>query len=443
MAKAGARQASDETATLQRDVAPLPLGALVRVLGVKAQPQSFRLAAGSCVVGAGAGANLLVPDSSVSRRHVELTLVPEGVLVSDLGSRNGTFYLGQRVEKIVLGLGSRVRAGTVEIEIQADTESLIERLPDADPRYRGLLGGSSAMRRLFAVLKRLEGSLVNVLIEGESGVGKELVARAIHEGSVRANKPFYALNCGALARDLVSSELFGHRRGAFTGAVEQRLGAFEAANGGTLFLDEIGELPLDVQPVLLRALESGEVRAVGDTETRRVDVRVLAATNKGLEDEVKAGRFRGDLFYRFAVVKLVVPPLRERPEDIDILGRSFARNAGLAELPPDVAQQLTGQPWPGNVRELRNAVEAYVALGVLPGGAARETPALDQLMQKVIDVAKPYAEQKEQLADLFTKNYLELLIAKTGGNQSEAARISGLERSYLGKLLTKLGIAKP
>jgi len=198
-----------------------------------------------------------------------------------------------------------------------------------------------------------------------------------------------------------------------------------------------------VQPVLLRALESGEVRAVGDTETRRVDVRVLAATNKGLEDEVKAGRFRGDLFYRFAVVKLVVPPLRERPEDIDILGRSFARNAGLAELPPDVAQQLTGQPWPGNVRELRNAVEAYVALGVLPGGAARETPALDQLMQKVIDVAKPYAEQKEQLADLFTKNYLELLIAKTGGNQSEAARISGLERSYLGKLLTKLGIAKP
>lgn len=443
MAK-GERRASDETATLVRDVAPLPLGAVVRVVGVKAQPQAFRLSAGSCVVGAGAGANLLVPESSVSRRHVELTLVPEGVTVTDLGSRNGTFYLGQRVEKIVLALGSRIKAGAVEIVIEADTESLVEGLSQAETQYRGLLGASGAMRQLFAVLKRLEGSLVNVLVEGESGVGKELVARAIHEGSSRSQKPFYAVNCGALARELVASELFGHRRGAFTGAVEQRVGAFEAADGGTLFLDEIGELPLDVQPVLLRALESGEVRAVGDTESRRVDVRVVAATNKGLEEEVKAGRFRGDLFYRFAVVKLAVPALRERPEDIELLGNAFARVAGLAELPPDVVAHLVQQPWAGNVRELRNAVEAYVALGMLPGvDSKRSAMPLDQLLEKLIDLERPYAEQKEQFADLFTRRYLQLLIAKTNGNQSEAARISGLERSYLGKLLTKLGVSKP
>jgi len=437
------RHAAEETATLARDVSALPIGAVIRVLGVRSKPDVFRLRAGTCVIGAGAEANLLVPESSVSRRHVELTLVAEGVVVRDLSSRNGTLYLGQRVEKIVLALGSRIRIGAVDVAIDADTEGLVERLSDSDTMYRGLIGVSAPMRRLFAVLKRLEGSLVNVLVQGESGVGKELVAHAIHEGSSRASKPLHAVNCGALARELVASELFGHRRGAFTGAVEQRVGAFEAADGGTLFLDEVGELPLDVQPVLLRALESGEIRPVGDTEARRVDVRVVAATNKSLEEEVKAGRFRGDLFYRFAVVKLEVPPLRERPEDIALLARSFARAAGLAELPAEVLGELARQPWPGNARELRNAVEAYVALGVIPGLKPEEGSALDHLMRQVTDPDKPYAEQKERLADLFTRTYLTMLLAKTGGNQSEAARISGLERSYLGKLLGKLGIAKP
>ncbi len=442
MAKPPSSHRVDETATLARDVAELPLGALVRVIGAKASPAVFRLRAGGCIVGAGAGAHILVNETTVSRRHVELTLVPEGVVVADLGSRNGTFYLGQRVEKMVLALGSRIRVGNVEVAIDADTDGLVERLSEAETSYRGLVGVSGAMRRLFAVLKRLEGSLVNVLVQGESGVGKELVARAIHAGSARASGPLYAVNCGALARELVASELFGHKRGAFTGAVEQRVGAFEAAHGGTLFLDEVGELPIDVQPVLLRALESGEVRAVGDTEARRVDVRVVAATNKSLEDEVKAGRFRGDLFYRLAVVKLEVPPLRDRPDDVELLAATFARAAGLAELGPEIVQQLARMPWPGNARELRNAVEAYVAIGSLPGAPAGGLQALDHLMQKVIDPALPYAEQKERFADLFTRNYLTLLLAKTGGNQSEAARISGLERSYLGKLCAKLGVAK-
>lgn len=440
MVKPGAQSNDRETATLAREVSSLPLGAIVRVIGVKASPATFRLRASSCVIGAGSGASILVPETSVSRRHVELTLVPEGVAVSDLGSRNGTFYLGRRVEKIVLALGSRIRVGAVEVSIDADVEGLTERLSEAETLYRGLVGVSSAMRRLFAVMKRLEGSLVNVLVQGESGVGKELVARAIHEGSSRALRPLHVVNCGGLARELVASELFGHRRGAFTGAIEPREGAFERADGGTLFLDEVGELPLDVQPVLLRALESGEIRPVGGDEARRVDVRVVAATNKSLEEEVKAGRFRGDLFYRFAVVKLAVPPLRERPEDVEPLANVFARRAGLAELPSEAIAELARQPWPGNARELRNAVEAYVALGTLPGQETATPPALDRLMREVIDPDLPYAEQKDRLADLFTRNYLAALLAKTGGNQSEAARISGLERSYLGKLLVKFGI---
>jgi len=429
------------TAALQKDERPSPLGAIVEVHGAKASPARFRLSAGSCVLGAGAGAHILVSAQTVSRRHVEFTLAPEGVIVRDLGSRNGTFYLGQRLEKIVLALGSRIRAGDVEVSIDADTEALDD-LGTAELGYRDLVGASESMRRLFAVLRRLEGSLVNVLVQGESGVGKELVARAIHEGSTRAQRPMLVVNCGGIARELVLSELFGHRRGSFTGAVEQRVGAFEAADGGTLLLDEIGELPLDVQPVLLRALESGEVRPVGENESKQVNVRIVAATNRDLEEDVKAGRFRADLYYRLAVVKLAVAPLRDRPEDVALLGQTFARAAGLAELPAEVLERLAKQPWQGNVRELRNAVDAYIALGTLPETRGPDLPMLDYVMRQIVDTERPYAEQKELVADRFTRNYLQALLAKTGGNQSEAARVSGLERSYLGKLLAKHGIVK-
>ncbi|MEZ4447400.1 MAG: sigma-54 dependent transcriptional regulator [Polyangiaceae bacterium] len=302
------------------------------------------------------------------------------------------------------------------------------------------------MSRVFAILKRLEGSLINVLVEGESGVGKELVARAIHEGSRRADKPFGAINCGAIARELIQSELFGHRRGAFTGAVEDRAGAFEAADGGTLFLDEIGELPLDVQPVLLRALESGEIRRVGDDRSRQVHVRVVAATNRDLEADVRAGRFRADLYYRLAVVKLSIPPLRDRPEDVELLARTFAARAGVAELPTQVVEGLMQKDWPGNVRELRNAVDAFIALGTLPlldGSSGPESlPMLDVVLRDLSDPDRPYAEQKERLVERFTRIYLMQLLDACDGNQSEAARRSGLERSYLGRLLTKHGIVK-
>src|SRR5262249_27269355 len=232
--------------------------------------------------------------------------------------------------------------------------------------YRGMIGASLAMRRLFGALARLEGSLVTVLITGESGVGKELVARALHEGSSVASGPLVTVNCGAIAPDLVASELFGHRRGAFTGASDARRGAFESADGGTLFLDEIGELPLDVQPMLLRALESGEVRAVGADRSTMVRVRVIAATHRDLRTEVRASRFREDLYYRIAVVELAVPPLRDRIEDVEDLANRFADAAGIGALAPEVIGRLRARRWPGNVRELRNVVQAFAALGRLP-----------------------------------------------------------------------------
>jgi DNA-binding NtrC family response regulator len=417
-----------------------PLPALLRVLNATASPKTLRLTAVARVVGAGEGCDMVVDEATVSRQHAELCVVPEGVVVRDLGSRNGIFYLGQRVEKMVLALGSRLKLGTkAELCIEPDLEAL-EQAGEGNS-YRGLVGASPASRKLFAMLARLEGSLVNVLIEGESGVGKELCVRALHEGSAVAGGPRVIVNCGAIARELILSELFGHKKGAFTGALEARVGAFEAADGGTLFLDEIGELPLDVQPALLRALESGEVQTVGDTATKRVKVRVIAATNRDLQEEVKAGRFREDLYYRLAVVRLTVPPLRDRPEDIAILAERFASDCGLGALPAEVITQLQRHTWPGNARELRNAVQAYVALGALPD-TVREADSIDAALRRMIDPEQPYQELKDALFARFTRLYLQELLKKTGGNQSAAARLSGIERSYLGKLLAKHGLAR-
>jgi len=311
---------------------------------------------------------------------------------------------------------------------------------DEATRYGDLLGASPVMRELFAQLLRLEGSKVNLLVSGESGTGKELIARAVHEHSLVRAGPFVALNCGALDRQLARSELFGHERGAFTGAIRTRRGAFEAAAGGTLFLDEVGELPCEVQPLLLRALEQRKITAVGSHEERPVDVRLITATNRDLAARVRSGSFREDLYYRIHVVHVVVPPLRQRPGDAVVLARDFAARLGVSELPSDVLDTLERRHWPGNVRELRNAVEAYVALGVLPQAASSAELDGDAGFEGFIDPTKTYAEQKSELLQRFTRSYLERLLRQTGGNQSEAARISGLERSYLGRLIDKLGL---
>jgi DNA-binding NtrC family response regulator len=422
---------------------PAPIGAVIRVVDAPARPPWIRLTAGTCVIGSAPNCDLVIAEPTVSRTHVELGLVPEGVSVHDLGSRNGTFYQSQRVEKMVLGLGGSIVVGTATVAIEADTESLTHDLEFDGSFYRGMVGVSAPMRRLFALLARLEGSLATVLVQGESGVGKELVARALHEGSSVAGGPFIAVNCGAIPRELVASELFGHRRGAFSGAVDARKGAFECADGGTLFLDEIGELPVDVQAVLLRALELGEVRAIGDDYPKRVRVRFIAATHRDLEADVRAGKFRQDLFYRLAVVRLAVPPLRDRPEDVEPLARRFAAAIGLRSFPPGVIEQLRSRPWQGNVRELQNAIQSYAALGQMPEAPRGAGEALlDQGFREIVDVRRPYTDQKDEITDRFTQVYLQALMAHTGGNQSRAAKLAGLNRSYLGRLLGKHGFAR-
>ncbi len=428
------------TATLVRATdAPRPLGALVRVIGARAAPASFRLTSGVCVLGTAPSCDVVVSEPTISRTHVQLGLVAEGVSVQDLGSRNGTFYLGQRVQNMTLRLGGRIRIGATDVAIDADPADLGDNAVYEGEEYRGMVGRSLAMRRLFATLLRLEGSLASVLVEGESGVGKELVACALHEGSTAQKGPLVVVNCGAIARDLVASELFGHKRGAFTGAVGARRGAFESADGGTLFLDEIGELPLDIQPMLLRVLETGDVRQVGGDESRHVRVRVITATHRDLVAETEAGRFREDLFYRLAVVRLRVPPLRERPDDIEPLALRFAASVQLEDLPARVLLELGTRIWPGNARELRNAVHAYAALGTLPQPSGTKGGTLDPALTELVDASRPYAQQKDALCERFTRIYLHVLMHHAGGNQTVAARLAGLDRTYLGRLLAKHG----
>jgi DNA-binding NtrC family response regulator len=433
-----------------------PLPVVLRP-GVPSDPPALRLDSGKCIVGSGSRSSIVIDSPTVSRAHAELSLVPEGVLVRDLGSRNGTFYLGQRIGMAILAPGTRIFLGQAPLSIELDAERL--NATDETLRatsFRGMVGSSPAMMHLFSMIARLDGSLVACLVQGESGVGKELVARAIHEGSRVSGGPYVPLSCGAIPRELVASTLFGHKRGAFTGAVEARRGAFGAADGGTIFLDEIGELPLDVQPALLRVLETGEVAPVGEDAPRKVHVRVVAATHRDLEARVREGQFREDLYYRLAVVKLHVPALRERRDDIPRLARAFARQEGMADLDADVIAALQERPLPGNVRELRNAVLTYTALGTLgTAGAASATAAptagpsvapgaaLPARREAAAGLAPsldvPYLEQRDALVDAFTRKYVALLLERTKGNQTEAARIAGLDRTYLGRLLAKLG----
>jgi len=428
----------EQTALIARDEkGARPLEVLLRPAGAGARPPILRLRTGRCVVGTGDDCDLLLSDPTVSRAHAEFQLVPEGVAVTDLGSRNGTFYLGQRIQKAVLSPGATVELGNTRVAIETDAKALGAEAPYDAGEYAGVIGASASMRRLFGALKKLEGSLVPVLIEGESGTGKEVVARALHERSRVAKGPLVSVNCGALPRELVASELFGHKRGAFTGAVASRVGAFDEADGGTLFLDEIGELPLELQPTLLRALEIGEIRTLGDDRPHRVTVRLVAATNRDLSEAIAGGTFREDLYYRLAVVRLMLPPLRERREDIAPLARHFVERAGLAPLPDEIVEALKARPYPGNVRELRNVVQAFDALGVLPEPSRRAGATLDLALSEFVDTSRPYAEMKEALTDRFTEHYLRSLMARTAGNQSAAARIAGLDRTHLGRLLAK------
>lgn len=382
---------------------------------------------------------LVLRDPTVSRYHLELQRTADGVALVDLGSRNGTWVAGVRIERAIVAAGTQIRIGDTTLTVEDAGQSV--RPPAADaPQYPELVGESEAIREVARLVHKLARVDSSVLIQGETGVGKEVVARAIHEASPRREHEMVIVDCGSMPASLIASLLFGHERGAFTGADQRRAGAFERANGGTVLLDEIGELPLDVQPALLGVLERRAFTRVGGSQSIDVDVRVLAATHRDLRAEVNAGRFRADLYYRLAVAKILIPPLRERPDDVELLVAHFVqRLTGVAELGPlaPAIDQLKAHPWSGNVRELRNVVEAAVVMGELDLGGDRPIPAAAPASGTTI---LAYRDARAAALTRFEADYLKLLIERSGGNASEAARLARMDRPYLLTLLRKHGL---
>ncbi len=444
--------ADDRTMTAPSLRARAPSTRYVEVVS-PGRPSPFKAREGVVRLGRDAGNEVVIEDPFVSRVHLEVRIYPHGVEVVDLDTKNGTHYQGARIrelavrDEVTLLLGKQV---TVRVRVGDDA-----------PQPRGasrddaeLVGASAPMQRLRAALAKLAPSPLTVLIEGETGTGKEVVARTIHRLSPRAQKPFVVFDCAAVSPSLIASELFGHVKGAFTGAVGASEGAFRAAHGGTLFLDEVGELPLELQPALLRALEARQVKPVGGDQYLPVDVRVVAATNRSLEDEVEAGRFRKDLLFRLAVGRVKVPALRARSEDVPALAAHFAAAFGAA-VAPSALETLAARPWPGNVRELRNVVERSV---MLAGGAGATVTDLDDL-DDTDDDASPatpdallgamrsadgqrllemsFQDAKQAAVETFEREYLVRLFEASGCNLSEAARRSGVHRRYLRELFKK------
>jgi transcriptional regulator with GAF, ATPase, and Fis domain len=415
-------------------------------------------------IGNSPDADVVLHDPAVSREHLAVRLGPHGFVLTDLGSTNGTFASDMRLERVAIEADTLVRLGNSVLRLEPLAETVEQELsPRA--RFGRMLGSSPAMREMFALLEKVAASDLTVLLEGETGTGKELGAEGLHEASGRAGA-FVAVNCGAIPRELLESELFGHEKGAFTGAVRERPGAFVSADRGTLFLDEVGELPLDMQAKLLRALERREVKAVGSDRSRSVDVRIVAATNRSLAREVQAGRFRQDLYYRLAVVVVRVPPLRTRLEDlrmlVDHIQDELARRRAAAGLPPlqrldeTAMGMLSRHDFPGNVRELRNIVERWAVLGAF---AAPGEPAAPQHAQtrgpepapaaegtqgpagvEASLLSLPYHEAKDAWTERFERTYVEAILARSGGNVSRAAREAGVDRRHLQRLIARFGL---
>jgi len=400
---------------------------------------------GTLRIGASRDNDLVLTDRSVSRHHARIELRAGEMIVEDLGSTNGTRIGGVRILRAHLAPGALLEIGGTSIRVLA-VEQPLQIALSASSRFGGLLGQSVEMRQVFAILERVSATDSTLLVHGETGTGKELVAEAVHGASGRAEGPFITFDASAVAPSLIESQLFGHVRGALSGATADRRGVFEEAHGGTLFLDEIGELPLELQPKLLRALESRQVTRVGETRSRPVDVRVIAATHRELASQVNRGQFREDLYFRLAVITVVVPPLSRRAEDLPILVEHFWKRFAGGEPPPaSLVRDLSSRSWPGNVRELRNAVErAFVmrgldptvtaadgetAAGAMPGALAEL--GLDALF------ALPVDEARERLETAFFRAYLEHALARSGGSVSGAAKLIGTNRRYVQRLMRR------
>jgi transcriptional regulator with PAS, ATPase and Fis domain len=402
-----------------------------------------RLTHGRVRIGTSEGSDVRLTDPTVSRMHCELEIRRGGVRVTDSGSTNGTCVNGMYIHDAELGAGATVAVGGTVMRLEiADVEIPIEVSPH--DHFGMVFGKSFEMRRIYAVLEKVAPTAATILIQGETGTGKDALARAVHDASDRARGPFVAVDCGALAENLIESELFGHSRGAFSGAAGERKGLFEAASGGTVFLDEIGELPLPLQPKLLRALETREVRRVGENAPRSIDVRVLAATNRSLAKSVNEGLFREDLYYRLAVVEVHVPPLRTRKEDVAMLAQHFyERFIGRADpVPPALVATLTTRAWPGNVRELRNFIERAVSLGWASSdrSVAKEPTPAPVGLEALVPVDAPLKEAREQWTAQFERLYVSALLRRTGGNVRRAAESAGVNRRTLQRMMADHGI---
>ncbi|MFO0613409.1 MAG: sigma 54-interacting transcriptional regulator [Polyangiaceae bacterium] len=425
--------------------------------------RTFAFAQDEVRLGSSPDADVPIDDPAISREHLTIRLVRDGFLIDDASSTNGTFIGDLTIRSIVVSTETVLRVGKTTLRLTPLSETVEQEL---SPRasFGRMLGASPVMRETFALLEKVAASDLTVLIEGETGTGKELAAEGVHDGSKRSGA-FVAVNCGAIPRELLESELFGHEKGAFTGAVRERTGAFASADRGTLFLDEVGELPLDMQAKILRALERREVKPVGADRSQSVDVRVVAATNRALAKEVTAGRFRQDLYYRLAVVTVKIPPLRTRLEDLPLLVDGIQdeltrrrKAAGLgppARLDETAMHMLRRYEFPGNVRELRNIVERWAVLGTaLPPGATSPLDAAPSPTQAVPGAAPPtatggidpslfdlpYHEAKDAYTERFDRAFTEEALRRSGGNVSKAARDAGVDRRHLQRLMVRFGI---
>jgi two-component system, NtrC family, response regulator HydG len=401
---------------------------------------------GRLLIGRSPACELLLNDARVSRRHAAIEIVDGKVRVSDLGSTNGTLVDHVAIVEAELRAGERITIGSTRILVEAvesDRPALAER-----SSFGRVLGASREMRRLYPLCEKLAVARVPILIEGETGTGKEVLAESIHEEGPRRDQPFVVFDCTIVPPNLMESELFGHERGAFTGATHPRVGVLEQAHGGTLLVDEIGDLDLSLQSKLLRALDKLEFRRVGGSKTIKVDVRIIAATRRDLDREVQAGRFRDDLFHRLAVARIELPPLRRRRGDVPLLVSEICRQLGSdsSAFDAEVFARWEQYDWPGNVRELRNAVARKVELGEeleLGSGGGEEArataaeEAVSDAVERVLALELPIQVARQRVIDEFERRYVQRVLAAHGGNVSRAALTSGIARRHFHRLLAR------
>ncbi len=413
--------------------------------------REFVVTSDTFTMGSGRTNDLMLEDSTVSRRHCEIQLIPEGYSIRDLGSTNGTYVQGVRIKSAFLDEGTEFQLGSTRL-VFCPLQEMMEYKLSNEEAFGKLLGRSVPMRRVFYVAERFAKTDSTIMIEGETGTGKEVLAEEIHRHSTRSDKPFIVIDCASLAKDLVASELFGHGKGAFTGAITDRVGAFEHAEGGTVFLDEIGDLTPELQPQLLRVIEKREVKRVGSNTIRKINVRIISATNKKLQNEVNSGNFREDLYFRLSVINMELPPLRKRKDDIAMLAEAFLKEFIGSKAPLEVAnideaaRAFRNHDWPGNVRELRNLVEIASHSEQRPIDLAaflylaRTRRSHNNEPNSRFTADRPFKVVKQELIQEFEMHYIADLLKRHSDNVSQAARHADIERAYLQRLIRKYGL---